>query len=429
MRVKKYIVDSMPEALSIIRKELGQDAVILDQKKIKVGGFMGFFTKHKLEVIAAVEPKVKKNQATSDTPKLPIPVSKEHNQTNLSTQILEKNKHEIPTTINQKQYEQVKLNNQIQKFNHYQNEINNQKSNDNIDTTSNNQDEKMVEEIKEMKNLFLKMMLKTTNEELPENIKNVYQHLIAKDIDEEIANSLVYSLMEKLGSPKHVADSYLYEILENEVAKILENYTDNQKTLDQQQILAFVGPTGVGKTTTIAKLAAYYVLEKKLSVGFITADTYRIAAVDQLRTYANILNIPVEIVITHDDMRKAIQNLQSRDIILIDTAGRNYKKEMYVNELKSLLSIANPNEIFLVHSMTTKQKDMHDITNSFKDINVQKFIFTKVDETSSYGSILNMLRRHNKQLSFLTNGQNVPEDILFIDPKKIAKLIVGEINE
>lgn len=441
MRVKKYIVDSMPEALTIIRKELGQDAVILDQKKIKIGGFMGFFTKHKLEVIAAVEPRAKKNSSTPEKPILNvIPPKKEQvhsiNSTQLSLLKLQNPEQEQNLIQSHSQLNNKQENMHASLFqNQYnQQQLQQQKTNENYNVDKKvlsvtETDDKMVEEIKEMKNLFVKMMLKTNSDEFPDNIKNVYHHLIEKEIDEEVASNLVYSLMEKLGSPKHVANAYLYEILQNEIAKIIEKYIASQQTLEKKQVLAFVGPTGVGKTTTIAKLAAYYVLEKKVSVGFITADTYRIAAVDQLRTYANILNIPVEIVISHDDMRKAIQNLQERDIILIDTAGRNYKKEMYVNELKSLLSVANPDEIYLVHSMTTKQKDMHEITHCFKDIDVKNFIFTKVDETSSYGSILNMLCRHNKQLSILTNGQNVPEDILFIDPKKIAKLIVGEIHE
>jgi flagellar biosynthesis protein FlhF len=409
MRVKKYIVDSMPEALLIIRKELGQDAVILDQKKIKVGGFLGFFTKHKLEVIAAVEPRARKTAPIAiDNKSIPNIIEKSET---IATDI------QFQSTSKQQMQSNTKTD--VKLHNSEANQI----------IKNNTNEDKMVEEIKDIKNMFMKMMLNSSNDELPDNIKKVYQHLINRDLDEKVVNNLISVLLEKLGSPKHVVDGYLYEILENEIAKEIEKYTSIQNQKNKQQIFAFVGPTGVGKTTTIAKLAAYYVLEKKASVGFITADTYRIAAVDQLRTYANILNIPVEIVITHDDMKKAINKLQELDIILIDTAGRNYKKDMHVTELKSLLSIANPDEIYLVLSMTTKQKDMHEITRCFKDIVISNFIFTKVDETSSYGALLNMIYEHKKSLSILTNGQNVPEDIMFIDPKKVAKLIVGDRYE
>ena len=410
MRVKKYIVDNMPEALLIIRKELGQDAVILDQKKIKIGGFLGFFTKHKLEVIAAVEPRAR-NIAS-------IPI-----QNKSIPNILEKSEPIATEDL------KVKPSLQLQKQPNTKTDIqlHNSEVNKKIENIIN--EDKMVEEIKDIKNMFMKMMFTSSNDELPDNIKKIYKHLIDRDLDEKVVNNLISILLEKLGSPKHVVDGYLYEILENEIAKEIEKYTSFQNQANKQQVFAFVGPTGVGKTTTIAKLAAYYVLEKKASVGFITADTYRIAAVDQLRTYANILNIPVEIVITHDDMKKAINKLQERDIILIDTAGRNYKKEMHVTELKSLLSVANPDEIYLVLSMTTKQKDMHEITRCFNDVLISNFIFTKVDETSSYGALLNMIYEHKKSLSILTNGQNVPEDIMFIDPKKVAKLIVGERYE
>jgi len=410
MRVKKYIVDNMPEALLIIRKELGQDAVILDQKKIKIGGFLGFFSKHKLEVIAAVEPRAR-NSAS-------IPI-----QNKSISNILEKSEPIATEDL------KVKPSLQLQKQPNTKTDIqlHNSEVNKKIENIIN--EDKMVEEIKDIKNMFMKMMFTSSNDELPDNIKKIYKHLIDRDLDEKVVNNLISILLEKLGSPKHVVDGYLYEILENEIAKEIEKYTSFQNQANKQQVFAFVGPTGVGKTTTIAKLAAYYVLEKKASVGFITADTYRIAAVDQLRTYANILNIPVEIVITHDDMKKAINKLQERDIILIDTAGRNYKKEMHVTELKSLLSVANPDEIYLVLSMTTKQKDMHEITRCFNDVLISNFIFTKVDETSSYGALLNMIYEHKKSLSILTNGQNVPEDIMFIDPKKVAKLIVGERYE
>ncbi|OEH85837.1 flagellar biosynthesis protein FlhF [Desulfuribacillus stibiiarsenatis] len=417
MRVKKYIVDNMPEALVLIRKDLGHDAVILDQKKIKVGGFLGMFSKQKLEVIAAIEPKVKKNVISPEKPLVPpIFVTEYSKQQTLNGNVQSNQSQETesnPVAINfESLREPIVSKPQVQ-----------------TPASTRVTEEKMMEEIQEIKGMFVRMMCKHSNDDFPENIKKLYNHLVERDIEEALASSIISNIMEKLGSPRHVAQTYLNEILQNEVAKLIEKNYKSQPPITKQQIYAFVGPTGVGKTTTIAKLAAYYLLEKKLTVGLITADTYRIAAVDQLRTYANILNIPIEIVITHDDMKKAIYNLKERDIILIDTAGRNYRKDMYLTELKSLLSVAQPDESYLVLSMTTKQKDMNDIANSFKTANINNIIFTKIDETSSYGAILNMLQNHNKTLSFLTNGQNVPEDIVFINPKNLAKLIVGELNE
>ena len=153
----------------------------------------------------------------------------------------------------------------------------------------------------------------------------------------------------------------------------------------------FVGPTGVGKTTTIAKLAAEQVLKYHRKVGFITSDTYRIAAIEQLKTYATILNVPLEVVFSPQDLTKAFHNLEECDVIFMDTAGRNFRNEMYVSELNSLLKTQGNSETILVLSLTTKYRDMRAITNNFNKFKLDKVLFTKMDETDSYGAIVNIV--------------------------------------
>lgn len=191
-------------------------------------------------------------------------------------------------------------------------------------------------------------------------------------------------------------------------------------------MVRFFGPTGVGKTTTIAKLAAEGVLKQKRKVGLITTDTYRIGAVDQLRTYANILNIPLEVVFQPSEMASAMESLRDCDLILVDTAGRNYRKQDYAQELAQYFPSLSGGENYLVLSLTAKNNDMIEILQNFKCIPVEKVIFTKSDETQTYGSILNMVMRYHLSISYLTTGQNVPDDIRVAVPRKVANLILGE---
>jgi flagellar biosynthesis protein FlhF len=194
------------------------------------------------------------------------------------------------------------------------------------------------------------------------------------------------------------------------------------------RIVHFVGPTGVGKTTTIAKLAAEQVLKYNRKVGFITSDTYRIAAVEQLKTYATILNVPLEVVFSPQDLSKAYEQLQDRDLIFMDTAGRNYRNEMYVSELNALLRSQGKSETFLVLSLTTKYKDMKAITDNFSKFKLDKVLFTKLDETDSYGAVVNLVHDFKLQLSYVTHGQNVPDDITELDEQRILDLILGAPN-
>lgn len=192
----------------------------------------------------------------------------------------------------------------------------------------------------------------------------------------------------------------------------------------KRKIVALLGPTGVGKTTTLAKIAAQCVLEKGISTAFITADTYRISAVEQLKTYADILGLPIAIVYTPDELKEAIQKFRQKQLILIDTAGRSQHNRRQMAELKDFLAVNQNIEKYLVLSATTKNEDARDIIDKFSACKPDKVIFTKTDETRSLGIILNILRKKDMRLSYLTNGQSVPDDIVPAEPGKLAELFL-----
>ncbi|MGM9571173.1 MAG: DEAD/DEAH box helicase family protein [bacterium] len=182
-------------------------------------------------------------------------------------------------------------------------------------------------------------------------------------------------------------------------------------TAKKPQVIVIAGPTGVGKTTTIAKLTAQYTLLAGKSIALLTADTYRIAAVDQLKTYGQIMNVPVEAVYTPNELKDALKKYADKDIIFLDTAGRNQKNTEQMEELQQFLAVIDEPETVLVLSATTKYEDLQNIVDNFAQINFTHIVFTKLDETESYGSMLSLLADINKPLAYVARGQNVPDDL------------------
>lgn len=186
-----------------------------------------------------------------------------------------------------------------------------------------------------------------------------------------------------------------------------------------------VGPTGVGKTTTIAKLAANYRLKEKRRVGLITVDTYRVAAVEQLRTYANIIDLPMQVVYTPKEMNEAVRRMAGMDLVLIDTAGRSPKDEIRLQELKAFLKEASAHEVHLVLSSGAASRTLEQTAERFAAVGTTALILTKLDEANGLGNLVPVLRSSRLPLSYLTNGQNVPDDIEVAVPPQLAKLILG----
>jgi flagellar biosynthesis protein FlhF len=263
--------------------------------------------------------------------------------------------------------------------------------------------------------------------DVPQELQEQYQRLLQLRIGEEIALDLVRTLRLQC-RPEHLRQpQYTWERLTEQVEKLLPASGPIQRTKPTgPHVVALIGPTGVGKTTTLAKLAANLLLDEHRRVGLITMDNYRIAAVDQLRRYAEIIGSPVRAVASLEDLRQAMQDMENCEYILIDTAGRSPTDTMRLAELKRLLEAAAPDEVHLVLSMTSSAECAELAAKRFSDVRADKLILTKLDEAASLGLMLNLVRSTNRSLSYVTCGQDVPDDIECVGSPRLARLILGE---
>ncbi|MGL4730163.1 MAG: flagellar biosynthesis protein FlhF [Clostridium sp.] len=395
MKIKKYIANNVNEALGQIRQELGKEAVIISQKKVRKPGIKGFFSKKSIEITAAVESENKQSDYKEALNKKPLN-SINKVEMDLLAALMEKNKplketESLVNTQSDKILENMKIDDNYTK--------------DRLDANAD-----LLNEMQQMKSM-INSLVNSKSESKENEIESFLD-------DQDVSREIIEELMMKVTDVKEEEKiEEIKSIISSEI-KIEENYLD--------RIMVFVGPTGVGKTTTIAKLAGKLALLEKKSVGLITIDTYRIGAVEQLKTYAEIMNIPFKVVFNLKDMEKAIKDMEECDVILIDTTGRSSKNTMQISELRAYVEKSNSDNINLVLSSTIKNKDIKIISDSYKNLNFNRVIITKLDETSTYGSILNILKEVEVPLSFITTGQNVPEDIKFPNKEELLRLIMGE---
>ena len=386
MIIKKFQASTEQEAVLMAKEEMGSNAVVLNIKSTKQRGLTKLFKKDVVEITAALEEK----QTTSSIPSSRINVA-------VAEDTPEEEKQ--PTAIEEK------LDNLQSMLESRMKEMD-----------AENRDKPELKDKKEEKNVNFSFL------------QLVYNQMLENEVDEKYANQIIGEIESSIKKESNL-DSILSGIYQKIVLKLGIPHEISLKE-GEPALVFFVGPTGVGKTTTIAKIASDFKLEKKAKVAMITSDTYRIAAVEQLRTYANILDIPLQVVYTIEELNHAIELFKDYDLILVDTAGRSHKNKEQCREIQHLVNDCTllqgmRREIFLVLSAATKYKDLLNIVDVYSQMGKYSIIFTKLDETSALGNILNIRLNTSADISYVTSGQTVPDDISILDAQKLAKHLLG----
>ncbi|QCJ42407.1 flagellar biosynthesis protein FlhF [Bacillus sp. S3] len=492
MKTKRIVADSIPLALKMVREQLGDNAIIVNTRSIKLGGILGLFAKHKFEVTAYApvkkippvkkqEPQNNRNIALNLIEKAAGDLAESNRFEKAKKEVDQQGSHVQHEKINESLLEQDSEQNPAITENEFT-QINWVNSNNVVTeqagpveaeghsssgpnetekSTSvfhkkpqmlyqyysqatekekpvkekNNSEEFEKELINEIKDLRKMMMVFMTSEKqgntssarLSKWVNRLKKNGVAEEVLEYVTVHTINSILNQFGSLTDVKD----DEIEKEIVLIIKGMIEKKIPTsmtppDDIRMIKIIGPTGVGKTTSIAKLATEQLLKQKRRVALITTDVYRIGAVEQLKTYAGILNVPIEVARSANELDQAISKLEHYDLIYMDTTGRNYKDEKHRESVREFLHHPVKSENYLALSLTTKYEDLKLLLDEFLDSPVKKLILTKFDETTNYGSILNIAYQYPYHIAYITNGQSVPEDITLIDASLLASSLVGD---
>ena len=425
MTINKYQGKSEEEAIEKAKQEMGDDVVVLNVKVIKPKGLLQSFKRPIYEVTAALEEKEKK---VTPMQALQSPLHAHEPEQDAEEKKTERHQDTMPEMYTSEEKNNASFQPAVTEKTAQH--TGKDPLEERLETLQNFLEKQLAAENKSEKN---QVKFREQEKESPEQeesikfLKMIYEMLLDNDVNEKYVNQIIDEI-EKIMRNGTSVDYILSSIYQKMILKFGTPKTISMAKDGGPKVVFFIGPTGVGKTTTIAKIASKYKLEYGKKVAFLTADTYRIAAAEQLRTYANILDTPLSIIYAPDEMNEIIEKESDYDLILIDTAGFSHKSEEQRKDMQQLINSLDARfekEVFLVVSATTKYKDLLDITDIYKQITDYKIIFTKLDETTSYGNILNIKLHAGVELSYTTKGQNVPDDIEVFNTQKIVKHLLG----
>lgn len=440
MTINKFQGKTQEEAIEKAKAEFGPNAVIMNVKEIKPKGLFRFFLSSTYEVTAAIEEKEAFSASLNSVASTDSVISKAKSRENINlaadeeiaipkpvrTPAREEYTREMPVFRAKPDYKseyKQEFASPVQQANEM-----------NTADYSFASEKQFKERLDNLSELLEQKLSGTTYDEIDskqiseemEFVRMVYNTLLKNEVHEKYVNQIMDEV-ERFLRPGNNVDLILPNIYQKLVLKFGQPKTI-EVTDTKPNVIFFIGPTGVGKTTTIAKVASKFKLDYKRKVAFITADTYRIAATEQLRVYANILDAPMSIIYSMNEINEEIEKYKDYDLVFVDTAGFSHKNQEQREDTKRLLDTVSEEyhkEVFLVLSATTKYNDLLDIIDIYNGMADYKLIFTKLDETSSYGNLLNIKLYADADLSYVTTGQNVPNDLEVFDTQKVVKQLLG----
>lgn len=401
MIIKKFTAKTEKEAIENARKELGEGVVVMNVKPVKNKGLFAFLKSPMVEVTVALEEESEKYTAA---------VSAINNVIASSQNIEKEEKNEKKTSV----IETVEKRDSAieEKLDSLQSLLEQQ-----LQKPEEEKEEKEAEEQKE-------------ESETDKFMHLLHDTMLQNEVDEKYAREIIDEI-ELINKPNIPFDYALANIYQKMILKFGKPSGIEPAANGGIKLVFFIGPTGVGKTTTIAKIASKFRVDEKKKVALLTADTYRIAAAEQLRTYANILEVPFRVIYTVEEINKALEDFKGYDYIMIDTAGHSHQNTTQKDNMRNIIHSVDDiveKEVHLVLSATTKYRDLISIADSYKEMADYKLIFTKLDETTTLGNLLNLRLYTGASLSYVTYGQNVPDDIEDFNPQKTVKRLLGGKN-
>ncbi len=435
MQIKRYRGADMQEALQKVKQELGTEAIILSTRQVRGGGSkFGLFGKPILEVTAArdVDGSIDTNGAVPD-PLAPGSNGRwsrlqallkgragqqEPAENTFMRQIMAKNRMETRQLL-------TPLQDDIQELKEILHAVGDSQRSALRGEEDLHQIRAEMGDMRQMLNAITAQSAGLRDANYHENLVVLYQQLIFNGVEEKFARRLIEEASKNIPAQEIEDFNYVKIFLARMLMKIVKVSGGIKTAPDQRRILALIGPTGVGKTTTVAKLASEQLLKHKRQVALITVDTFRIAAVEQLKVYARIMGLPISVVNSKAELRQAIASHANCDALFIDTGGRSQRDDLQMSELRKLFGGEDGIEIALTLSSTTKDSDLSDITRRFGELPVSQVLFTKLDESTTYGSMFNHAIRFKLPIGYLATGQKVPEDIEVATKERLVDLVLN----
>jgi len=429
MIIKKYIGKTEEEAVAQAKAELGENVVIMNVKNAVKKGFAGFLKRSQVEVTVAKE---------EENERYPYSAAGRAKTEEASLRETFRQVAIAAGTAQEKDGDSVRSPLFGESADQHTEE---KKASSAEEDRPDSSQRELVEKLDSLQSMIEQRLQTpgpetekeeqdaepgTEDNEMVRFMKLLYNTMIDNEVNEKYANQLIDE-MEKNAKPNIPFDYALGDIYQKMILRFGKP-SPIEKSGKKPRVVFFVGPTGVGKTTTIAKIASKFRVDYNLKVALLTADTYRIAAAEQLRTYANILEIPFRVIYSAEEMEMALRDFQSYDFILVDTAGHSHQNKVLKENMNAFIHSLDgevEKEVHLVLSATTKYRDLVSITDSYSDITDYKIIFTKLDETTTLGNLLNLKLYTGASLSYITYGQNVPDDIEIFNPQQTVKQLLG----
>jgi flagellar biosynthesis protein FlhF len=416
MQVKRFEGTDMQEVLRLVKHELGPHAIILSTRQVRKGrGSFGMFGRPMVEVTAAVD-----REAENLVP-APLPPRRVATSARLP---------EVPPHLDPSAREMagiVRALDPLQRdMDHVKELLQHLVSRERLVPQSHPFGlEREFIAVRQMVEHLLHVQQDSRGPLFVPSVMPLYQRLLASDMEETLARRLLERAQNSMAKERLTQEDYVQSAVADTLMKVTPVCGPLSGHPGQQVVAAFVGPTGVGKTTTIAKLAAQYALGEKKKVALLTIDTYRIAAVEQLRIFAKLIGVPLEVVMSASELDRGLALHREKDLLLIDTAGRSQRDTVQMAELASCFAHGKRATVHLVLSATASQQNLADIVERFRPLALESLIFTKLDESNTFGGILNTALQVHLPLSYLTTGQRVPEDIEIATPERVVDLILN----